>query len=261
MKWRTAVLGSPIAHSLSPQLQDEARRLLGIDGESERYEITAQDASKVTNLFPERFDAASVTMPLKGLVGTQCATLDEAARRTNSVNSLLFRDGSLHGISTDGEGFINALRGESSFEVTGRSVLVLGAGGSARAICDALVAHGASSIAVLGRSEGNVAQLVATDEKISIASTSPNGFDLVVNTIPHASRTPESDQYGATSGASIGVDVVYEPRFSAWRMTMEQAGTATVNGAAMLAYQAALQFKWWWGEELDGHQLLGVLHD
>ena len=103
MKWRLGVAGSPIEHSLTPQLHDTALAMVGFEGSSRRVELGAKDKAKLNKLVRKEFDALSLTMPLKGFGVEICDELDEVATRTESVNSLLVRDGKLMGTSTDGE--------------------------------------------------------------------------------------------------------------------------------------------------------------
>ena len=106
VKWRVGVAGSPIAHSLSPALHEAGLRLAGLDGTSSRIELALEQAGDLRTLLRRDFDALSVTSPLKAVAVAMCDELSDVARRTESVNSLLARDGSVLGASTDGDGFV-----------------------------------------------------------------------------------------------------------------------------------------------------------
>jgi shikimate dehydrogenase len=112
MRWRLGVVGFPISHSLSPQLHEAGLALAGLEGTSERFELRENDASQLRSLMGGQFDALSVTMPLKMAAVQQCDSLDDVAQRTGVVNSLLARDGEVHGANTDGLGFVNAVETE-----------------------------------------------------------------------------------------------------------------------------------------------------
>jgi shikimate dehydrogenase len=259
MMWRLGVAGSPIEHSVSPQLHDEGLRLAGLDGSSERVEIRREDAARLGELLGTRFDALSITMPLKDVAGDYCDSLDAVAERTGSVNSLLVRDGRVLGTSTDGQGFLDALSGQMGLLVEDRHAVVLGAGGAARAIVDALVGANVASVAVHGRTQANVEALTSRYENVYDFSLTFRPIDLIVNTVPASGRVTEAAVLHGVGPGTVAVDITYEPRVSAWRALYEQAGCRTQNGLAMLAYQAALQMQWWWDVAIDGAALLEVV--
>jgi shikimate dehydrogenase len=259
MTWRVGVAGSPVAHSLSPQLHEAGLRLAGLEGTSRRVELERSEAPRLSELLSQEFDALSITAPLKYEAFTQCDELSDAARRTESVNSLLKRDGVLCGESTDGEGFLNALRAEFGSVVENAHAVVLGAGGAASAVVDALVHHGAASVAVHARNEAKVHELSDRYPNVFSSSLVYRPVDLIVNTVPVAGRDVEAAVLQGVHHETVAVDITYDPRFSSWRTLYDEAGCRTMNGLAMLAYQAALQMQWWWGVEIDGALLLEVL--
>ena len=91
------------------------------------------------------------------------------------------------------------------------------------------------------------------------AGVRPEDVDLVVNTVTAGGRDAEAAVLQGVHHETIAVDITYEPRNSAWRQLYSDAGCRTMNGLAMLAYQAALQMDWWWGVSLDGAALLEVV--
>jgi len=256
--WRLGVVGSPVAHSLSPTLHEAGLALAGLEGTSERVEFSSSSPAELRALMGERFDALSVTAPLKAVAAATCDALSDAARRTDSVNSLIVRDGQVEGASTDGDGFVAALEHEWGPVVAGAHALVLGSGGAARALVDALVRHGVASVVVEGRNASKVAELVARYERTSSALEQGQPLDLVVNTIPSGLRSGVEVAPGVHE-TTVAVDITYEPRATPWRSAYEAAGCRSQNGLAMLAFQAALQMQWWWGVALDGAALLEVL--
>jgi shikimate dehydrogenase len=259
VNWRLGVVGSPVAHSLSPQLHEAGLRLAGLTGSSTRVELALADAEELRDLLPSQFDALSVTSPLKGAAFAIAGERTDAAVRTQSVNSLLVRDGVLHGASTDGEGFISALTYMFGPVVDNAHVAVLGAGGAASAIVDALVQHGAASVAVLGRTASKVDGIVHRYSNVYSSAIVYRPIDLIVNTIPVAGRALEAAVLQGVQHDTIAVDIAYAPRESEWLSRYEDAGGRTMNGLGMLAFQAALQMEWWWGVTLEGAQLLEAL--
>jgi shikimate dehydrogenase len=259
MKWRLGVAGSPIAHSLTPQMHEVALDLLGFEGSSQRVELGAKDKSKLNKVMRKEFDALSITMPLKRFGVEICDELDEVATRTGSVNSLLMRDGRLLGASTDGDGFVNAVRAQFAASVEGAHVVVLGAGGAASAIVDGLIRAGVSSVALHGRNEAKVEALVARYDHVYDFSLTYRPVDLIVNTTPVEGRVDDVAVMQGVGAHTIAVDITYEPRMSPWRALHERAGCPSANGLGMLAHQAALQMQWWWDRPIDAARLLEAI--
>jgi shikimate dehydrogenase len=259
MTWRLGVAGSPIEHSLTPQLHEAALAMSGLEGTSRRVEMGGNDKAKLNAAMRKDFDALSVTMPLKGFGVEICDELDDVASRTGSVNSLLMRDGRLLGASTDGDGFVNALRGQFDVGVEGAHVVVLGAGGAASGIIDGLVRHDVASVAVHGRNEAKVEALVARYKNVYDFSLTYRPVDVIINTTPVAGRFDDAAVMQGVGAHTIAVDITYDPPMSAWRALHERSGCASANGLGMLAYQAALQLQWWWDVPIDAEQLLKVI--
>ncbi len=259
MKWRLGVAGLPIEHSLTPQLHDAALAMAGLEGSSRRVELGVKDKTKLGKVMRKEFDALSITMPLKPFGIEICDELDDVAKRTGSVNSLLMRGGKLLGASTDGDGFVNALRGQFGATVEGAHVVVLGAGGAASAIVDGLVQAGVATVAVHGRNEAKVEALVARYANVYDFSLTYRPVDVIVNTTPIAGRADDVAVMQGVGAHTIAVDITYEPRMSAWRALHERSGCPSANGLGMLAYQAALQMQWWWDVPIDGAKLLAVI--
>ncbi len=256
MNWRVGVAGSPVAHSLSPRLHEIGLRLAGLAGTSTRVEIDLDHAMDLRRLLGTAFDALSVTSPLKGAAFELCDEASETATRTQSVNSVLVRDGVVYGDSTDGAGFVEAVTATFGPVVEDAHVVVLGAGGAASAIVDGLVASGAQSVVVHGRTEKNVDKLVERYRNVNSWSLVYRPIDLIVNTVPDAGRSAEAAVLQGVHHDTIAVDIVYDPRETEWGRRYREFGCRTMNGLPMLAYQAAIQMRWWWGVALEGAQLL-----
>jgi shikimate dehydrogenase len=259
MNWRLGVVGSPVSHSLSPQLHEAGLRLAGLTGASTRVELPRDRAAELRELLTSDFDALSVTSPLKHAAFGLCDEVSDAAQRTESVNSLRLLDGRLSGISTDGEGFLISLEDTFGPVAANAHAVVVGAGGAASAIVDALVRHEAASVVVHGRTESKVEALTQRYGNVHSSSLVYRPIDLIVNTVPVLGRNSEAAVLQGVRPDTIAVDITYEPRVTEWRKRYEAAGCRTMNGLAMLAYQAALQMQWWWGVTLEGADLLKVL--
>ena len=256
MSWKVGVVGDPVAHSLSPQLQEAAMQMAGLQGSASRVQIAASQTEELKEAISNQFDALSVTMPLKPHATKICDHLDSAAQRTGMVNSLLRKDNQIYGASTDGEGFIRSVERQFGFEFAGAHIVVIGAGGAATGIVDALQFSDAASITVLNRTPSKVDALAAKYDKVR--HDLPASIDVLINTVPISGRTAPAAVAG-TSANTICVDITYSPLQSDWLVFFEEQGCRTANGLAMLAYQAALQFKFWWNVDIDGDDLLEVI--
>jgi len=256
MQWRLGVVGSPIAHSLSPTLHEAGLALAGLQGSSRRLEIVEAEASSLRDLMGASFDALSVTMPLKAAAAGLCDHLDERAASLGVVNSLLWRDGQLWGAASDGPGFIDALRGVFDVGVENFHVVVLGAGGAARAIVDSLVLEGATSVSVHGRSGANVAKIVARHRNVVDHNILYRPVDLIINTTPVSSRALDAAVIQGVTRDTIAIDITYDPVLSPWLALHADLGCRHSNGLAMLAFTVTRQMNWWWNTTLDGAQLL-----
>jgi shikimate dehydrogenase len=135
---------------------------------------------------------------------------------------------------------------------------VLGAGGAASAIVDALVHAGVDRVDVVSRTNAKIDVLAARYANVGHRASS-GSIDVVVNTVPVFSRTTTSPVMDGVGSTTIAVDITYEPLMSPWRRSYEEVGCRTQNGLAMLAHQAALQMQWWWDVEIDGSKLLAVI--
>ena len=249
MPWRVGVIGSPIAHSLSPKLQRAALSFVGVDGTADAVEVGAHDRAGLLSALSSH-DALSVTMPLKEVIVEFCDEFDEVARRIGSVNSVRQRNGRLEGHSTDGAGFHDALSDELQLDPCSQHVVVRGSGGSARAIVDSLVNSRAAQVSLLARN-GDAARAWAQNYGVVIVNPSQlNDVDLIVNTLPAgvSSTQFDSERSMTFSTSAAALDVVYEPVESSWLAARRAEELRVVNGLSMLVHQARHQFEWWFDQ-------------
>ena len=262
---RAAVLGSPIAHSLSPVLHRAAYRRLGLtDWEYAAFDVTEAQLPEFTAGLDRTWAGLSLTMPLKRAILPLLAEVGPTARVVEAVNTVLVQpDGSLHGENTDVPGLVAALaeRGVT----TARSAAVLGGGATAASAVAALAAlvNGAtvndatandaaqapskSTVSIYLRSPARAAELepVAAAHGLELRvrpwSEAAEAFetDLVVNTTPAGA----ADELAAAVPASVGTlfDVLYHP----WPTPLAAAwllrGAAVLGGQDLLVHQAVLQ--------------------
>jgi shikimate dehydrogenase len=248
------VIGCPVGHSLSPVLHNAAFRAGGIDAHYAAFEVApgraaaALDAVRTLGLL-----GLSVTTPHKEDVAAHVDELSVAAAALRSVNTVVVgRDGHLVGHSTDGDGLVASLT-EHGVSVAGTRVALLGAGGAARSLVDALGRAGATEIAVVNRSEdraeaaatlaavarvGSRSDVVLADVVINATSVGMGSDELPVDPV-----LLQTDQ--------VVVDIVYHPLATALLRVAEARGCRTIDGLGMLVHQAALQQQLWTGVRPD----------
>ncbi len=239
-----AVLGSPVAHSLSPVLHNAAYRALGLnDWSYGRRECRAAElAAFVDGLGPE-WAGLSLTMPLKRVTLEVAEEIDPFAAAVGAANTLVL-SGSRTAYNTDVAGIGMALGA-----VSGRAV-VLGAGGTAQSALAALREHGIADVTVLVRDAARTAELCATAERLGVepvisdALADPEraaavlvGADIVVSTLPQGAAdglTPPGD-------GAVVLDVVYAPWPTPFAAAAMAAGARVESGLEMLLHQAVAQ--------------------
>lgn len=249
-----AVIGSPVRHSLSPALHNAAFRAGGIDWRFVAFDVAAgraEDAVAAMRTLGIR--GFAVTMPHKADVAAAVDEVDVAAAALRSVNTVALRDdGSTFGASTDGAGFVRSLQADG-VALDGRRIVVLGAGGAARSIVDALGRAGVADIAVVNRTEANavgVAGLAPMARVGGVADVA--GADVLVNTTSVGMGTDEIPLDPSLLHDRLTVaDIVYHPLHTAFLDAARAVGAATVDGLGMLVHQAVLQQELWTGATPD----------
>ena len=240
---KAAVLGFPIAHSLSPVLHAKAFDLLGIAGSYEAIEVASGGLADFLKSQGANYDYLSLTMPLKEevlvIAESSGITVDELALRIQSVNTLVRNGSGWSATSTDGSGFVKALAnaGYDHFN----SVLILGAGGTARAVAGALDEI-ADSVAIMGRSvRRNVGiaacftklapEFISWDDQIDLRN-----FDLIVNTTPSGAADLVAENIPFKVEGLL-FDVLYKPWPTLLARRWSDAGGKVISGLELLLYQ------------------------
>ncbi|MFL6240736.1 MAG: shikimate dehydrogenase [Actinomycetes bacterium] len=241
---RAAVLGSPIAHSLSPALHRAAYRELGLDWSYDAIECDEAGLPAFVDSLDEAWAGLSLTMPLKRAVLPLLDEMSEIATSTGVANTVLRRDGRKRGDNTDVDGVVAALRDVGVDRV--RSVSVLGAGATAVSALAAARELGARDARIVARSQERAQPAVEAADRIGLFAdydTWPGSdkawrAELVVSTVP----TGAAEAVGADHpwpGALL--DVVYAPWPTPLAAAASAAGVVVASGLAMLLHQAARQ--------------------
>ncbi|MFN7150210.1 MAG: shikimate dehydrogenase [Microthrixaceae bacterium] len=247
-----AVVGDPIAHSLSPAIHNAGFAQAGLDWVCVALPVAAgQAAAAAAGIRALGLRGVSVTMPHKSDMVDQVDELTPVAAALSSVNCLIPEDGRLIGDNTDGAGFLAGLRDDFDWEPSGRSCMVIGAGGAARAVVLALAGAGASSVVVVNRSPERAQQAAALAGAVGSVGHGADldGIDLVVNATPVGmgdSAALPLDPDGLTD-AHVVAELVYHPAVTPLMAAASARGCRTSNGVSMLVHQAAVAFERWTG--------------
>jgi shikimate dehydrogenase len=253
------IIGHPVEHSLSPAFQSAAFHHCGLDVRYELWDTPAEGlATRVATLRNPDCLGANVTIPHKEAVIPLLDELGGQSARVGAVNTIVNRDGRLFGFNTDGPGFVDALRHEASFDPSGRSVALLGAGGAARGIAFALAEARAARIAIVNRTSERARRLAAdvgAADAEAVALDTPAGlgaYDCVVNctSVGMAGGPAPADlpcDVSILRPGALAVDIVYVPEETPFLRAARAAGHPTLGGLPMLIYQGARAFELWTG--------------
>lgn len=268
-----ALFGYPVKHSFSPAMHNSAFNHLGLNYVYAAFEIepgnlgAAINAVRVLNLA-----GVNITIPHKQDVIGFLDAIDPAAKLAGAVNTIVNNEGELTGYNTDGPGFIRALAEDCFFNAAHKVVLLIGAGGAARAVGMQLALSGVSAIGILNRNQERAA-LLAEDifdatgvetmtlpwprGKHPVLEYDLTGFfknsDLVVNCTSigmhgvsgHLPPLP----YHLVQPGQVAYDLVYNPAQTRFLEIFRQNGCIAANGTGMLLYQGALAFEYWTGHK------------
>ena len=246
------VVGDPVRHSLSPVLHNAAYRELGLDWVYVAFEVP-DGATRGALAAMRTLDLAglSVTMPHKTAAAACCDELSDDAAALHSVNTVSIGSGGrLVGDSTDGEGFLRSLR-DAGHDPAGASVVVLGAGGAARAVARALGRAGARVVVCARKPDAAAvaAQLAAGESRPwAERSGAAAAATFVVNATPVGMGADELPlPLDALHPGQVLADLVYHPLETELLRGARNQGADVVDGVGMLVHQAALQIERWTG--------------
>ena len=261
---KSGILGCPLGHSISPCFQNAAFTNLGIEATYEAWPVvTAELPERIQNLRESDFLGANVTIPYKELVIPLLDEIDDWALKIGSVNTIVNQAGLLIGYNTDTVGFLRAISEYGNYEPSGRDVLLIGAGGAARAAAHALMEAGVKTLWIANRTYDRVKRLA--DELLEIGEVKPIGLDgpefrksaasvsLIVNSTSLGMKhTPEA-HINPLEGLNIGsstlvTDMVYNPLDTPMLIAAENRGCRILSGLPMLVLQGAASFELWTGD-------------
>lgn len=253
------VLGSPIAHSKSPQIHMHWLTTLGLRGHYIPLDVGPDDLANVTRTLPKMgFVGANVTIPHKEAILKLADRVTDRATLIGAANTLIFRgDGKIHADNTDGVGFIQNLRNNApQWNPAAGAAGVFGAGGAARAVISALLEVGVPEIFLSNRTRVR-AEALQTEfgTKITVvdwvqAGNMVDEVQLLVNTtsLGMMGKPPLRVPLDGLRPGTIVNDLVYAPLKTPLLAEAETKGCVTVDGLGMLLYQAVPAFERWFGQ-------------
>ncbi len=268
---RVGLIGYPLGHSISPAFQQAAFDAAGLAVRYERWEVPPASLPTVeARLREDRCLGANVTVPHKQAVMGFLDRVTPTAVAVGAVNTIVRVGARLEGDNTDLIGFAQSIRVDGGMNLSGRRVVVLGAGGAARAVVAACLADHAADVAVCARRPEQAIQLVGDLARITTgASVAPVraapldaadpttrqllvAADLIVNATPlgtahhaHAADLPLDPS--ALHPGQLVCDLVYNPPLTPFLRAAAERGARTLNGLPMLIYQGAAAFERWTG--------------
>ena len=261
-----ALIGHPVAHSISPAFQQAALDELGVDASYEAWDTPPDGLPEVIErLRSGTVLGANVTVPHKVEAMRLIDQPDGLCELVGAVNTIVNRDGRLHGTNTDVVGILIALAAAGA-EVAGKNIVVIGAGGAARAVVVAMRRAGAAQVTVANRTEERARALVAlggTELDVRACSLDLEAASLHA-AMGAAHVVIQSTSLGMLHGPDeaatpipselfrrwqVALDLVYVPERTPFLKAAEQAGAVAVGGLAMLVHQGAESFRLWTGQE------------
>ena len=250
------VIGDPIGHSRSPRLHGHWLARYGIDGHYVPLRVPATDLDETLRLLPRLgFAGINVTIPHKEAVFDRADEVTDRARAVGAANTLVFRDGRIHADNTDGIGFLANLRQGAPNWQSDRPAIIVGAGGAARGIVDALLTAGVPRVTLANRTTaradaladvfGDRTQVVPWTE----VSDALAGQGLLVNTtsLGMTGQPPLTLDLHALPEEAVVTDIVYTPLSTPLLRAAAARGNPVVDGLGMLLHQAVPGFAAWFG--------------
>ena len=264
------VWGYPVKHSRSPAMHNAAFAEMGLNAVYVPFEVEpASIAAAIDGVRALGICGINITVPLKELAAACLPDLDPVSRRLGVVNTIVNREGNLTGYSTDGPGFMWAIK-SLGWPASGQVVHILGAGGSARAVADSLAEAG-NRLLIANRTRERAQDLAAQVNKhfpgqaeVVAWGTSVEPADLIVNTTsvgmhPNEGDCPPVDAELLRSRPRV-YDLIYAPEETRLLSNAKQYGCDISNGLGMLVYQGALSLSLWLDRPVNTIPVLAMEH-
>lgn len=254
---KAAVVGHPVKHSKSPLIHGYWIEKYGLKGSYGAVDLAPEELeSGIRRLVEEEgYSGFNLTVPHKEAGLRLCDEIDETARRIGAVNTLVVKGGKIRGMNTDSQGFLlNIEQNSPGFSFAGKTVLVLGAGGAAKAVIGGLRDRGAGRIILSNRTRDKAEALAAVTPGIEVVAwdgkeNALSGVDLLVNTttLGMTGQPPLEIDLEALPYTALVNDIVYAPLMTPLLQAAQARGNPVVTGIGMLLHQARPAFHAWFG--------------
>ncbi|MCJ7629393.1 MAG: shikimate dehydrogenase [Longimicrobiales bacterium] len=252
-----ALIGDPVSHSSSPTIQNAALRDLGLDGVYVALQAGWEEMVGFVRGLAMSGGGGNITLPHKEKAATVVDVRSPAVKRTGACNTFWLEDGKIHGDNSDVEGFSGALEVFLGGPPEGKRVLVLGAGGAARACLVSLMDGGVDEVQILNRTRDR-ARVVARrigGARVRVLDgpkeADGQSYDLVVNTTRLGLSPDDPLPLDLQRLKRVGavMDMVYLPRPTPFVEAARELGIRAADGMEMLVQQGAVSFERWWGQK------------
>lgn len=267
----TALLGSPVSHSISPLMHNESFRQLGLDYVYLCFDVTEETLPQaVEGLKTCGIRGFNITMPCKNKIVELLDELSPAVRLIGAANTVVNDNGRLIGYNTDGIGYMQAVK-DAGHDIIGKAITIMGAGGAATAICAQAALDGVAKINIFARSTSRFWNRTQTLVN-KINETLPCEAVLYENENKEALKLAISESSLLLNATSVGMapnidatiipdttlfhpelivsDIIYNPQETLLLRQAKEAGCAVFNGMYMLLYQGAEAFRLWTGQNM-----------
>ncbi|MFZ7101916.1 MAG: shikimate dehydrogenase [Peptococcaceae bacterium] len=259
----TGIIGNPLGHSLSPLMQNTFFDTLGLNSIYIPLKVTPENLEQViAGLWALGFSGVNVTIPYKEEIIKYLTGITPEAEIIGAVNTLIRKEDGFWGDNTDGRGFINALTGETGWVPKDKIIVILGSGGSARAVGISLAYRGVKKIFLINRNLKKAAELASTIKRLGVSAEILDWenplvnkltaeSDLIINTTPLGMK-PANGQMPPIntelmSPGQLIVDLIYNPLETRLLREARGRGCRVQNGLGMLIHQGVLSFEIWTG--------------
>ena len=245
------VIGNPIGHSLSPKLHNYWLKQNNINAVYDKIKLDEKEIEGIIqNIKKQKIAGCNVTIPFKKKVIPFLDKLSKQAEQTQSVNTIIFKNGNLIGHNTDTFGFYKAIK-SLNFNIEGKKILILGAGGVVPSIVFAIKEMGVSEIMISNRTKQKAENLKILFKDLNILEWGNlTNFDVAINATSLGLNNEKINLDFSKFGKNkLFYDVIYNPTETNFLKEGKQLGNMTENGATMFIYQAFEAFKLWHGIE------------
>jgi shikimate dehydrogenase len=270
---KIGILGWPVGHSLSPLMQNAAFESLHLDYVYVPLPVKAEYlAQAVAGLKALGFTGANVTIPHKVAIMPYLDEIDASAQFIGAVNTVVIKEGKCIGYNTDAQGFIQSLTTKNVM-ITGKSAVIMGAGGASKAVVCGLIQHGIDHITVGARNlikvqefvKGfpNVTNIEGYDWNESIFKNRIKDCDILINCTPIGMSANKKEElpivWDNVNSNTVVCDLIYNPPMTPFLKSAQNHGNKIINGAGMLVEQGALAFELWTGKPGPRKIMLEIL--